>query len=203
MMAPYPCTTAHVAGMKLIGYARCSTEAQDLLAQRSTLISMGVHPDDIYSDHGLTGTNRDRPGLAQAMAACRIGDQLAVAKMDRLARSVPDARAILDELTAKGVVLNLGGSVHDPADPIGKVLYGVLAIIGEFEADLTRARTRDGMAIAKSKGRLKGKAPKLNAAQRKQLLRLADEGEHTQTELGEIFGVSRGTVQRELKRDAA
>ncbi len=63
--------------------------------------------DRIYTDHGLTGTNRARPGLDQALAAVRAGDKLVVPKFDRLARSVPDARAIADGLAAKNVKLAL------------------------------------------------------------------------------------------------
>ena len=78
----------------LIGYARCSTERQDLSAQRRVLSELGVADDRVYLDHGLTGRNRSRPGLTQALAALREGDTLVVPKLDRLARSVPDARAI-------------------------------------------------------------------------------------------------------------
>jgi DNA invertase Pin-like site-specific DNA recombinase len=63
------------------------------------------------------------------MAACRAGDTLVVTKLDRLARSLPDARAIMEELTAGHVKLNLGGSVHDPADPVGRLLFNVLAMV--------------------------------------------------------------------------
>src|SRR6266545_6716538 len=90
----------------------------------------------IYVDHGLTGTNRERPGLREALAACRAGDTLVVTKLDRLARSLPDARAIADELTARQVKLALGASVHDPTDPVGRLLFNnVLAMVAEFEAD--------------------------------------------------------------------
>src|SRR6476620_3062820 len=82
----------------LIGYARCSTDEQDLTVQREGLAGLGVTADRIYVDHGLTGCNRDRPGLREALAACREGDTLVVTKLDRLARSLPDARAIADEL---------------------------------------------------------------------------------------------------------
>lgn len=68
-----------------IGYARVSTNEQDLTAQRGGLVALGVEPDDIYVDHGLTGTNRSRPGLREAMAAVRKGDTLVVTKLDRLA----------------------------------------------------------------------------------------------------------------------
>jgi DNA invertase Pin-like site-specific DNA recombinase len=75
--------------------------------------------DRIYIAHGLTGTSRDRPGLRLALAACQAGDTLVVTKLDRLARSLPDARDILDELTKRNVKLSLGGSIHDPTDPVG------------------------------------------------------------------------------------
>ena len=112
----------------LIGYARCSTSSQDLTAQRNALSAAGVDPDAIYVDHGFTGTKRDRPGLGKALAACRDGDTLVVTKLDRLARSLPDARDIADELTRKGVTLNVGGSIYDPHDPVGKLLFNVLVL---------------------------------------------------------------------------
>ncbi|WP_419784570.1 recombinase family protein, partial [Pasteurella multocida] len=86
----------------LIGYARVSTSTQDLTAQREALIDLGVDERHIHVDHGLTGTNRARPGLSEALAACREGDTLVVSKLDRLARSLPDARDIADELASKG-----------------------------------------------------------------------------------------------------
>ena len=72
----------------LVGYTRVSTEQQDLTAQRDGLHALGVGDDRVYVDHGLTGTNRER----LAWAACRSGDTLVVTKLDRLARSLPDAR---------------------------------------------------------------------------------------------------------------
>jgi DNA invertase Pin-like site-specific DNA recombinase len=71
----------------LIGYARVSTNEQDLTAQQNALERLGVRPALIYTDHGLTGTNRARPGLREALAACRSGDTLVATKLDRLARS--------------------------------------------------------------------------------------------------------------------
>ncbi len=68
---------------------------------------LGVDAERIYVDHGLTGTSRVRPGLREALAACRAGDTLVVTKLDRLARSLPDARDIVEELTGRGVRLSL------------------------------------------------------------------------------------------------
>ncbi len=191
-----------VSGL-LIGYARVSTDAQDLTAQREALAGLGVSAKRIYVDHGLTGTNRDRPGLRQALAACRAGDTLVVTKLDRLARSLPDARSIADELTAQSVKLNLGGSVHDPTDPVGRLLFNVLAMVAEFEADLSRMRTREGMKVAKAKGRLRGKQPKLSPRQEAHLVALHQAGEHTVGELEELFSITRSTVYRALARSRA
>ena len=187
----------------LIGYARCSTDDQDLTAQRDALKALGVTAKRIYVDHGLTGTNRDRPGLREALAACRAGDTLVVTKLDRLARSLPDARDIVDELTSREVKLNLGGSIHDPSDPVGRLLFNVLAMVAEFESDLIRMRTREGMKVAKARGRLRGKQPKLTPKQEAHLVALHAAGEHTNAELGELFGVGRSTVYRALDRSRA
>jgi DNA invertase Pin-like site-specific DNA recombinase len=86
---------------------------------------------------------------------------LVVTKLDRLARSLPDGRDILDELTRRNVKLSLGGSIHDPTDPVGRLLFNVLAMVAVFESDLIRLRTREGMKVAKAEGRLRGKQPKL------------------------------------------
>lgn len=186
-----------------VGYARVSTAGQDLAAQREALAALGVARDRIYVDHGLTGANRDRPGLREALAACRSGDTLTVTKLDRLARSVPDARDIADELTRRGVKLQLGGSVYDPTDPVGRLLFNVLAMVAEFEADLIRSRTREGMAMAKAKGRLRGKQPKLSPKQEAHLVTLHRDGRHTSAELAEMFNVARSTVYRAVDRAGA
>ncbi|MDQ0618893.1 recombinase family protein [Arthrobacter globiformis] len=183
----------------MVGYARVSTDEQDLTAQQDALSAMGIEPDQIYVDHGLTGSNLNRPGLRKALAACRAGDTFAVVKLDRLARSVRDAHQIADDLAARGVKLSIGGSVHNPEDPVGKLLFNVLAMVPEFEGDLIRARTREGMKVAKAKGRLRGKKPKLSPTQEAHLVKLHAAGEHTMYELAELFSVGRSTVYRALE----
>lgn len=139
-------------------------------------------------------------GYTSAPKPVRAGDTLVVTKLDRLARSLPDARDIAAELTGKEVALNIGGSVYEPEDPIGRLLFNVLGMVAEFEADLIRMRTREGMAVAKAKGRLRGKKPKLSASQEKHLVSLYRGGEHTTSEIAELFGVARSTVYRAIQR---
>jgi len=121
-----------------------------------------------------------------------------VTKLDRLARSLPDARAIADELTTRQISLSLGGSVYDPTDAVGRLLFNVLAMVVEF--DLIRLRTREGMRVAKAKGRLRGKQPKLNRRQEAHLVSLVHSGEYSTAEVAELFGVGRSTVYRAIER---
>ena len=186
----------------LIGYARCSTDRQELAAQRQALLELGVAEDRIYTDHGLTGTTRARPGLDQALAAVREGATLVVPKLDRLARSVPNARAIADRLQERGVKLALGRVLYDPGDPMGKMFFNILAAFAEFEADLIRMRmrTREGMTIARARGKLRGKQPKLSDRQQRELCRMHATGEYSISDLAELFSVPRPTVYRALNR---
>jgi DNA invertase Pin-like site-specific DNA recombinase len=96
------------------------------------------------------------------------------------------------------VKLSLGGQIYDPSDPMGKMFFNTLATFAEFEVDLLRMRTREGMAIAKAKGKLKGK--QLSARQQAHLVKLHQAGKHTIAELAELFSVSRPTVYRVLNR---
>lgn len=116
----------------LIGYARVSTSGQDLAAQRDGLAALVVDDQYVHVNHGLSGTARARPGLREALAACRAGDVVVVTKLERLARSLREATNFADELTKKGVSLNLGGAVYDPNDPVGRLLSNALGMVAEF-----------------------------------------------------------------------
>ncbi|MGJ3559035.1 recombinase family protein [Streptomyces sp. INA 01156] len=105
-----------------------------------------------------------------------------------------------DSLTARGVKLSLGGTLYDPADPMGKMFFNILAPFAEFEVDLLRMRTREGMAVARAKGKLKGKQPKPTARQQAHLVKEHASSEHTIADLAELFSVSRATVYRVLER---
>ena len=90
--------------------------------------------------------------------------------------------------------------MHDPTDPMGRLFFNILATFAEFEADLIRMRTREGMAMAKAAGKLRGRQPKLSTAQEKHLVMLHRAGTHTTTEIAELFDVARSTVYRAIKR---
>ena len=93
-------------------------------------------------------------------------------------------------------MLSLGGRIYDSDDPMGKMFFNILATFAEFEVDLIRMRTREGMAVARAQGKLKGRQPKLSPKQQ----RMHDSGDYSITDLGELFSVSRPTVYRTINR---
>jgi len=159
----FPGTLFTVEHLK-IGYARCSSVPEDLDSEREALAAAGVAADRIYLDVGLSGITRARPALGEAMAACWAGSMLVITGLDRLARSVPDARDIITNLAERHVTLVIGESVYDPSEHLGAQLGAVLAVVADFEAALVRGRTVEGLRIARIKGRLKGRSPKLSPA---------------------------------------
>jgi DNA invertase Pin-like site-specific DNA recombinase len=187
----------------LVGYARCGADRQDLAAQRRALAGLGVRGDQVYLDRGYVGRDHQRPKLSEALAAVRSGDRFVVTKLDRLARSVPDAIAILSHLCERGVLFAMGSSIYDWQDPSGLMFLQDLAVVADFEASLATMRTREGMAVAKAKGNLKGRGPKLSPSKQAHLAKLHAAGEHTISELAELFSVSRPTVYRVLTRQGA
>ena len=199
MPGPYP-EQYEAVNAPRVGYARCSTDEQDVGIQIEQLTALGVAPERIYIDKGLTGTSRARPGLDQALAAVREGDTLTVTKLDRLARSVPDALDILGQLSACGVRFALSGSVYDWNDPFARMFLQILAVIAEFEANLIRQRTREGMARARRQGKLRGKQPKLPPSAARTIRRRYAAGEVSLADLADEYSVGRSTIHRIIHR---
>lgn len=168
------------------GILRCEDDGRFCLAAQVGLRLL----DDVVDGLQLRGRVR-----AEVVIAFDAG---AVIGVD--CGSITDARDIADELSARRVRLSFSGSVYDPSDPMGKMVFNMVSVFAEFEADLIRARTREGMQIAKRNGRLRGKQPKLSATQQAHLLKLHETGDYTKSELADMFAVARSTIGRTLQR---
>lgn len=184
-----------------VGYARCSTDEQDVEIQVEQLNALGVPADRVYIDRGFCGTTRDnRAGLDQALAAVWDGADFTVIKFDRFARNMAEANEILTELRSRGVLFGLGGLIYDWDDPFGRLFLQTLAMVAEFEANLGHLHTREGMARARSKGRLRGKQPKLPASAQRTIRRRYATGEVSLADLAEEYSVGRSTIHRVIQR---
>ena len=187
----------------LIGYARCSSSADDEQAQRDQLRELGVGGDSIHVDHGLTGTDRPRPGLTAALSALSARDTLVVTSLDRLARSVADLSAIATDLQARDALLMFDGKVHDPREPIGRTVFAMLSTtFAEFESGLIRLRTMEGNARRKAAGGFAGRKPRLNPAQQSELYDLHKAG-HSVSDLTKRFNLSQPGLYKYLAREKA
>jgi Site-specific recombinases, DNA invertase Pin homologs len=179
-----------------LGYGRVSTQDQNLDAQADALKKAGA--DKIFIEK-ITGTKASRPELDKLREQMREGDTLVVTRLDRLGRSTKDLLAISSELEEKGVELEVLEQNINTKTPEGRFYFTMIAAVGELERAYLVARTKDGLAAARARGRMGGRKPKLTAAQKRQVKRLYDERELTVREIAGMFNITPPTVYRALE----
>ena len=178
--------------MAIYGYARVSTEEQDLTIQREALTKAGC---TIIRDEKRSGTSREgRPELETLIAFLRPGDVLMVTRIDRLARSVRDLQNIVHELREKGVALRASEQPIDTGSAAGKCFLDMLGVFAEFETNLRRERQMEGIAKAKAAGVYAGKG-RPRRIDHAEVRRLKADG-LTPTEIARRLKINRTTVYR-------
>lgn len=183
-----------------VGYARVSSTDQHLARQIEALKGVAGLAR-IYSDKA-SGKDADREGLQECLDYLTEGDTLAVASMDRLARSLPDLLAIVHGLARRGVGVRFlkEGLVFD-GSPNAELMLAVFGAVAQFERALIKERQAEGVRLAKEAGKYKGRAPKLDSDQQAMVRQLHAEGVNV-AEIGRRFNVSRQAVYRYLKAGA-
>lgn len=179
----------------LIGYARVSTDDQNLELQRDALALAGCQR--VYEDRD-SAAKAERPGLLLALEVLREGDVLVVWRLDRLARSLKDLMALADRLDALGAGLRSLQEGIDTASSGGRLLFHLFGALAEFERNLLRERTQAGLAAARARGRLGGRPKALDPAKRKLAVRLYQERQHGIREICRIMGISKPTLYKYL-----
>jgi DNA invertase Pin-like site-specific DNA recombinase len=183
----------------LIGYARVSTDDQNLALQLDTLRGAGC--EEIFQDVG-SGADNSRKGFAAALARCAAGDVLVAWKLDRLGRTLLDLVGLVEKLKDKGCGLKIltgAGASIDTTRPEGKLHFAVLGAFAEFERELIRERTREGMKAAKRRGAALGRPRALSSQQLAHARRLIENGEETRAGAAALFGVGISTLRRALR----
>jgi len=174
------------------GYARCSTQSQDLEIQRNALLSAGC---EVVREEKVSGTSlKGRSELNTLLEFLRKGDELVVTRIDRLARSMRDLQNIVYELTEKGVHLSATEQSINTSTPEGKCFLDMLGVFAEFETRLRHERQMEGIKKAKEKGVYKGRKQTLDVAKIKEL---AADG-LMKTEIAKRLGIGRASVYRAL-----
>ena len=174
----------------LIGYARVSTDDQNLNLQKDALTRAGC--ERILEDR-QSGAKADRPGLRDALDYARDGDTLTVWRLDRLSRSLKDLIDLVSQLEARGIGLK---SLHESIDTTsssGKLIFHVFGALAEFE------RTQAGLAAVRARGRRGGRPKSLDAAKRAIAVNLYDEKKHSVKEIREVMGVSKPTLYKYIQ----
>lgn len=180
-----------------VGYARLSTRDQEgsLEGQEVALEAAGC--SKVFRDR-LSGARADRPGLAEALGYLRDGeDILVVARLDRLGRSLPDALRTVQQLAEREIGLEALDVKLDTSTASGKMMPTLLLALAEWERDLLRGRTREGVARARAAGRVPGPKPKLDK-EKTMAVRAAVTGGQPVAAVARSFGVSRPTIYKAL-----
>jgi DNA invertase Pin-like site-specific DNA recombinase len=185
--------------MARIGYGRVSTSDQHSRGQVDALVEAGCDKDMVFIDEGVSGVKASRPQLDLCLSRLRKGDILVITRLDRLGRSVSNLVELVNKLGAMGVDLIVTTQAIDTTTPGGRLMFNIMASIAEFEHDLIVARTREGLAAAKARGKLGGRKPSYTAHQAATVKSLHAAGELTAEEIGRVVGVSRSTVYRMLQ----
>ena len=178
----------------VVGYARVSTDHQQLLAQTDALTEAGC--ERIFTDR-LSGVRENRPGLLALLDHIRAGDTVVVVALDRLGRSLSGVIRTIETLTERGVLLRSLREGIDYSTATGRMLAGIFAALAGYERELMHERAAAAREAARRRGRHTGRPPKLSAGQVRQLQALRAAGESI-NDLAVTFGVSRATVYRTL-----
>jgi len=176
-----------------IGYARVSTDDQNLDLQRDALARAGC--GTVYEEHA-SGKNADRPELKQCLKALRAGDTLVVWRLDRLGRSLTDLVRIVTDLEQRGVLFESLTERIETGSATGKLQFHIFSALAEFERNLTRERTLAGIKAARARGRLGGRKRKLTDRQVQQAKILLADPNVFVSDVARSFGVSRMTIYR-------
>ncbi|KVV45446.1 DNA resolvase [Burkholderia ubonensis] len=178
-----------------IGYARVSTEDQNVSLQQDALSRAGC--DVLFTDHGISGSDFYRPGLNRALKRLKEGDTLVVWRLDRLGRSIGKLIALIDLLGKRKVgFVSLNESI-DTTSASGTLVFHMMAALAEFERHLISERTRAGLIAAKARGKRIGRRPSLTAAQCRQVQEMLRTT--SVAEIARRFHVHPVTVKRAIK----
>jgi DNA invertase Pin-like site-specific DNA recombinase len=176
----------------LVGYGRVSTTDQNPAMQEDALRMAGC--EKLYIERIMSG-KKDRPQLTAALDYVRSGDTLVVWRLDRLARSLCQLIATVEDLEHRGIALKSITEAIDTSTPGGRLVFHIFGSIAEFERAIIRERTKAGVIAAKARGRAGGRPPKLAGERVEHAKNLLDAGSSVSA-VARSMGVSRATVLR-------
>ena len=194
-----------VSDGRLVGYARVSTDDQDLSLQIDSLVGLGVSEDLIFTDK-ISGAKPARPGLEKCLAQLVPGDTLLVWRLDRLGRSMPHLVQLIEELRNRGVGFrSVNDGVIDTTSASGELIFHIFSALAQFERRLIQERTRAGLAAARARGRTGGRPPiEIDEAKVLAVQKLQEDRTLSIDDICETLRISRSTYYRylQLKRSS-
>ncbi|MDP3333705.1 MAG: recombinase family protein [Methylococcaceae bacterium] len=187
-----------VSATMLIGYARVSTQDQDTDAQIAALKTSGC---ELIFQEKASGGRWDRPELHRLLGQLRKGDVLVVWKLDRLSRSLKDVLLLIEKVEQASAGFRSLTEVIDTTSPAGRMMMQMVGTFAEFEREMLRERTQNGLDAARKQGRVGGRRPKLKKHQQEEIVNLVNSGQKNAADAARLFNVHPATISRILQRD--
>ncbi|CAM3024263.1 recombinase family protein [Legionella worsleiensis] len=182
---------------RMIGYARVSTDDQNLDLQLDALINAGCSKNNIFKDK-VSGAKSDRPGLNQCIEGLQLGDVLVVWRLDRLGRSMVHLVSLIEQLRMKGVGFkSLCDGAIDTTTASGELVFNIFSSMAQFERRLIQERTRAGLVAARARGRMGGR-PKVDLAKIQTAKKMHQDKTLSIEEICKVLKVSKPTLYRYL-----
>lgn len=183
---------APVLNGRFVGYARVSTDDQDLSLQIDSLTGIGINREDIFTEK-ISGAKTDRPELNACLAKLQQGDTLVVWRLDRFGRSMHHLVELIEELRSRGVDFrSVSDGRIDTTGSSGELVFHIFSALAQIERRLIQERTRAGLASARARGRLGGRPPiDLDEAKVRAAPRLHDDHTLSIDDIGKTLNISR------------
>ncbi len=182
-----------------IGYARVSTDDQNLDLQIDALTKHGIPKSQIFTDK-MSGAKSDRPGLAKCLDALQDGDVLVVWRLDRLGRSMQHLITVVEDIRGRGIGFrSLSEGAIDTTNASGELIFNIFSALAQFERRLIQERTKAGLAVARARGRHGGR-PRIESEEAKVLAarKLAGDRSISINDICRTLNISRSTYYRYL-----
>jgi DNA invertase Pin-like site-specific DNA recombinase len=178
----------------IFGYARVSTHEQNFDRQLEELKSFEV--DELFQEK-ITGTKADRPQLNKLIEKLRTGDLVIVSDLTRLSRSTKDLFNLVELIQSKGAnIKSIKESWLDTTTPTGKLMFTFIAGISQFERDIISQRTKEGLAVARARGKVGGRKQKLDNTKQETIYKLYQEKNMSVMDICKMFSISKPTLYK-------
>lgn len=186
--------------MTTYGYVRTSTSDQLADLQHRAMADAGIPANHVYADEGVSGTHASRPRLDALLDRLEAGDEVVAWKLDRMGRNTRNVLDLIGTIIDRGATFRSLTEGITTTGPMGRAMLTIMSAFAQLERDTIVERTRAGLEVARSKGKVGGRPSVIDERRLGRIRKLVASGDHTRAEIAEMVGISQATLYRALAK---